>query len=242
MAGTGDSSASSRREAAGRRLLLVAGLVAGLAAAAGAVDARAPETSPPPPPRPASILSEAPVPEEEEVAPAGAAVPTTAPTPEPAPEAAPATAAAPAPASEGRGPVTNLPLPRFVTLKTSEGNARRGPGTTHRIDWVFTRPGMPLRIIAEHENWRRVEDHEGAGGWVHYALLSGARAAIVTTDGAALREGPEEGALLRARIEAGVIGRIIACEPDWCRISTDGWRGWVAKTDLWGVEPDETID
>jgi SH3-like domain-containing protein len=65
------------------------------------------------------------------------------------------------------GCVTNLPLPRFVSLKGNEGNARRGPGLTHRIDWVFTRSGMPLRITAEFENWRRVEDFEGAGGWVH---------------------------------------------------------------------------
>ncbi len=43
----------------------------------------------------------------------------------------------------GHGCVTNLPLPRFVSLKGDEGNARRGPGLTHRIDWVFTRPGMP---------------------------------------------------------------------------------------------------
>ena len=44
------------------------------------------------------------------------------------------------------GCVTNLPLPRFVSLKGSEGNARRGPGLTHRIDWVFTRAGMPLML------------------------------------------------------------------------------------------------
>ena len=49
----------------------------------------------------------------------------------------------------GFGCVTNLPLPRFVSLKGDEGNARRGPGLTHRIDWVFTRPGMPLMITAK---------------------------------------------------------------------------------------------
>ena len=43
-----------------------------------------------------------------------------------------------------RGPVTNLPLPRFVTLKAGEANVRRGPSLTHRIDWVFTAKGMPL--------------------------------------------------------------------------------------------------
>ena len=31
-------------------------------------------------------------------------------------------------AAPTRGVVTNLPLPRFVSLKGSDGNARRGPG------------------------------------------------------------------------------------------------------------------
>ena len=44
------------------------------------------------------------------------------------------------------GPVTNLPLPRYVSLKAAEGNVRRGPSLTHRIDWVFQRRDMPLRI------------------------------------------------------------------------------------------------
>ena len=77
------------------------------------------------------------------------------------------------------GCVTNLPLPRYVSLKGSEGNARRGPGLTHRIDWVFTRAGMPLKITAEYENWRRVEDNEGAGGWVRSWGLSCSDGAVV---------------------------------------------------------------
>jgi SH3-like domain-containing protein len=76
-----------------------------------------------------------------------------------------AAAAQTAPRDPNRGSVTSLPLPRYVSLKTNEGNARRGPGLTHRIDWVFTRAGMPLRITAEFEHWRRVEDSEGVGGW-----------------------------------------------------------------------------
>ena len=81
----------------------------------------------------------------------------------------------PAQADDLRGPVTNLPIPRFVSLKADEANVRRGPSLTHRIDWVFTRREMPLMIVAEHGHWRKVQDRDGAGGWVHYALLSGAR-------------------------------------------------------------------
>ena len=142
----------------------------------------------------------------------------------------------------GVGCVTNLPVPRFVSLKGNDGNARRGPGLTHRIDWVFTRPGMPLRITAEYENWRRVEDSEGAGGWVHYSLLSGSRTALVTLDMAEFRAAPSDDATVVAQAEAGVVGRILECETDWCRIALDGQRGWVRKTAIWGVNADEVFD
>ena len=80
-----------------------------------------------------------------------------------------------------RGKVTNLPIPRFVSLKAEEGNVRRGPSLSHRIDWVYTRRNMPLEVTGEHGHWRRVRDRDGQGGWVHYSLLSGARHVIVET-------------------------------------------------------------
>ena len=142
----------------------------------------------------------------------------------------------------GFGCVTNLPLPRFVTLKGGEGNARRGPGLTHRIDWIFTRPGMPLKVTAEYDNWRRVEDQDGAGGWVHYALLSGVRSVLVTLDMAEMRASPSRDARVVAQAEMGVIARVQSCTLDWCRISSGGERGWVEKTALWGVGPEEIIE
>ncbi len=141
----------------------------------------------------------------------------------------------------GVGCVTNLPLPRFVSLKTGEGNARRGPGLTHRIDWVFTRAGMPLRITAEFDNWRRVEDAEGAGGWVHYSLLSGVRAVLVAQDMAEFRSSPQDDAAVVMQAERGVVGKVLECDPDWCRVVLEGDKGWVRKSALWGVEPGEVI-
>lgn len=143
---------------------------------------------------------------------------------------------------EVRGPVTNLPLPRFVSLKASEGNARRGPGLGHRIDWVFRHPDMPLQVTAEFGHWRRVEDRDGAGGWVHYTLLSGVRTVIVEEDMVELRMKPDAGAPVMAQAEAGVIARLGECVRDWCRISAGGQRGWVRKAALWGVEAQEIRD
>lgn len=143
---------------------------------------------------------------------------------------------------ETRGPVTNLPVPRYVSLKGSEGNARRGPSLSHRIDWVFRHAGMPLRVVAEFGHWRRVEDKDGAGGWVHYALLSGVRTALVTQDMVELRSRPHPDADIVARAEMGAIVRLGECDPGWCRISGGGQRGWVPKTAIWGVDPDEVRD
>ena len=140
------------------------------------------------------------------------------------------------------GPETNLPLPRYVSLKSTEGNVRRGPSLSHRIDWVFTRKNMPLQVVAEYGHWRRVIDREGLGGWVHYTLLSGARHVIVDLDMLPLRSAPRADALERARLEAGVIARLGECEAEWCELTAGGYRGWAPKAALWGVEPGEIRD
>ncbi len=141
-----------------------------------------------------------------------------------------------------RGPVTNLPMPRFVSLKASEGNARRGPDQSHRIDWVYTRRDLPLRVTAEFEHWRRVEDNDGKGGWMHYALLSGVRTALVQSDMVQLHQRPDRLSAPTALLERGVIARLRQCQTEWCRLEVDGARGWAEKRHLWGVDPEDVFD
>ena len=141
-----------------------------------------------------------------------------------------------------RGPITNLPIPRYVSMKAAEGNVRRGPSLSHRIDWVFTRRDMPLRITAEHGHWRRVQDHDGQGGWVHYALLSGSRTVLVERDMLMLHARPDQNAPVVAALESGVIARLGKCDPNWCRVSVGGFRGWADKDALWGIKPGEIRD
>lgn len=141
-----------------------------------------------------------------------------------------------------RGRVTNLPIPRFVSLKADEGNARRGPSLSHRIDWVFKRRNMPLEITAEYGHWRRVEDRDGQGGWVHYSLLSGVRTVIIETDLTPLRVKPDPDASVNAYAEAGVVARLGTCTLDWCRVTASGNDGWAEKRALWGVAPEEIRD
>jgi SH3-like domain-containing protein len=140
------------------------------------------------------------------------------------------------------GPVTGLPMPRFVSLKASEANVRRGPSKTHRIDWIFKRRDMPLRVIAEHGHWRRVEDPDGVGGWLHYSLISGVRTVIIDEDIVELRRKPVADAPVAAMLERGVVARLNKCTTEWCLMRADGYRGWAPKSSFWGVDRKEIID
>lgn len=141
-----------------------------------------------------------------------------------------------------RGPVTNLPLPRYVSLKAAEANVRRGPSLSHRIDWVFKHRHMPLRVTAEHGHWRRVEDREGFGGWVHYSLISGSRTVLIERPLLSLHQRPDPATPVTAALEENVVAHLGECGPVWCRLSKDGHRGWARKDALWGVQPDELRD
>src|SRR3546814_9474044 len=60
-----------------------------------------------------------------------------------------------------------------------EVNLRTGPGPTYPIEWVYLRRNMPVEIVAEFDNWRKIRDWQGTVGWVHQNLLSGERYARI---------------------------------------------------------------
>jgi SH3-like domain-containing protein len=141
---------------------------------------------------------------------------------------------------------SGLPVPRYVSLKSDHVNVRAGPTKDNDVAWVFTRSGLPVEITAEFENWRRVRDSSGAEGWVYHSLLSGRRTAVVTMkskdDLAPLYNRADANAAVTARLQAGVITQVKACDSHWCHISGDGFDGWVEQQRLWGVYTDEKVE
>ena len=53
---------------------------------------------------------------------------------------------------------------------------------------VYTRKGLPVEIIAEYDQWRKIQDIEGTVGWVHRVMLSGQRTVMI--DGVDLVDRP----------------------------------------------------
>lgn len=146
----------------------------------------------------------------------------------------------------GVGAASGLPVPRFVSLKPDRVTVRGGPTRDHEIAFVFTRAGLPVEITAESDNWRRIRDWEGSEGWVYHSLLSGKRTALVSAkkpdELVPLYDNADTSSSLVARLEPGVLAAVKHCTGTWCRISGQGFDGWIAQDRLWGVYPNEKID
>jgi len=144
------------------------------------------------------------------------------------------------------GSASGLPVPRYVSLKSDRVNLREGPSKDHRTVWVFQRAGLPVEITAESETWRRIRDSEGTEGWVLHSLLSGRRTALVApwkkNEVFFLYNKPSEKSDPVARLQANVIAGINKCDGVWCRISGEGFDGYIQQSNLWGVYPNEKIE
>ena len=145
------------------------------------------------------------------------------------------------------GRVTGLKLPRFVSLKSEKARMRVGPSTDYAVRFVYMVAGLPLELIEEWGNWRLVRDHDGSSGWMHAALLSGQRTAMIAPwlkQGAALRNRPSPNAAVTASMQPGVIVKIESCGGSWCTAAVQKPRltGYVAQTALWGVYPHEVVN
>ncbi len=137
---------------------------------------------------------------------------------------------------------TGLPLPRFVSLRPAEANLRTGPGGTYPVDWVYKRRHMPVEVIAEFDNWRKIRDWQGTVGWIHQNLLDGRRYALIVDGDRVLSSRPAADAPPVALLKPGVIAALLACQPDWCQVEAGGYRGWLTRDAFWGVYPGETFD
>ena len=154
------------------------------------------------------------------------------------------------------GRETGLPLPRFVSLKSRSVNLRVGPGRKYAISWRYQRRGLPVEVIQEFEQWRRIRDSEGSTGWVLHSLLSSKRTAVVAPwekyevefgkpAKLALFDGKgaaDKNASTVARLQAGLIVDVEECSKNWCSIEVQNAQVWMKQDALWGVYPGESVD
>ena len=126
---------------------------------------------------------------------------------------------------------------------------RVGPGSQYQVAWQYQKRGLPVEIIQEFDNWRKIRDPNGDEGWVHHKLLTGTRTAIVKpwetnkeTGHTDLHSAKDGSSRIIAKIEPGVIVTLNTCDNNWCGVDVSTFSGFAEKSDLWGVYPDELIE
>ncbi len=141
------------------------------------------------------------------------------------------------------GRETGLEIPRYVSLKSDDANIRVGPSKNYPIFIKYIIKNYPLKILEEHEDWRKVEDFKKNIGWIHKSLISGTRTGIV------LSKDNEYIELLNT-LDGNVIGEIgkhnivnlKKCKTNWCLVSVGNFKGWMYKKNIWGVNQKEIFN
>ena len=111
----------------------------------------------------------------------------------------------------GKKPLLNQnprPLPRFVSLRSSEVYLRTGPGVRYPVDWVYKSKFLPVEIIQEFKTWRKIRDMQGTQGWVHQSMLSNRRMFVIIGQPKIIRRSDNRESSAIAKLETYVIGKI----------------------------------
>ncbi len=137
---------------------------------------------------------------------------------------------------------SGYPVPRYVSLAKNTVNVRTGPDGKYPIIWVFKKSGLPVKVIAEYKDWRKIVDSEGATGWIWGPLLSSRRTGLIIAERQPLLKNPQKDQPVAVIAEAGVIGKIRRCRKGWCELDINGFRGWLRQSLFWGTLDGEIFD
>ena len=141
------------------------------------------------------------------------------------------------------GSVTGFEIPRFVSLKSNDINLRIGSSTKYPIILKYISKNLPIEIIGEYGNWRKIRDINENVGWINKNLIKGDRFAIIYSK-------LETGVLFHNKPKGNILGKIgnsnivkiTICLENWCKVKYEKLNGWINKNYLWGIYLDEKIN
>ncbi len=144
------------------------------------------------------------------------------------------------PTPQARPTPSGFCVPRWLSLKSGEVRARRGPGLDYPARWIYRSRGLPVQVVAETADWRQICDPDapasGQAIWVHRSMVDGRRFVMaprgVTVP---LADKPQAGARANGLLTPRTLASLDRCEDGWCKVSAGGVSGWVAQNAVWGT-------
>jgi SH3-like domain-containing protein len=127
-------------------------------------------------------------------------------------------------------------VPRWLSLKRDDVLGRKGPGMDYPPLWVYHVKGLPVQVVAETSDWRKICDPDGGSVWVHRLMLDGRRTVMVL--GAAplpLHRKESADSPVSGLINGRALASLDRCEGAWCKLKAGGVSGWVPGDQVWGV-------
>jgi SH3-like domain-containing protein len=123
---------------------------------------------------------------------------------------------------------------RFISLRADEVNMRTGPSTNNPLKFTYYVKSMPMEVLDEYQGWYKVRDFEGDQGWINKNLISRRQTVILTAEEIMFKKRNTTSKPI-LRIEEKVVARVRRCVEGWCKLSIQGYEGWVEKANLWGA-------
>ena len=134
--------------------------------------------------------------------------------------------------------ISGFCVPRYVSLKRDRVYARRGPAVDYPALWVYRARGLPVQVVAETLDWRRICDPDGPPVWVHRSMVDGRRTVVpIGATNVALYKTPRAEGAVAGVLKARTLASLDRCQGDWCRLKVDGAKVWAQASALWGVAP-----
>ena len=131
---------------------------------------------------------------------------------------------------------SGLDIPRMVSLKKVPVYMRTGPGSEYPIKYEYNKTKYPMNIIAEFNNWRKVNTINNIKGWIHTSLLSSFKTGLII-ETTILKKLPFDKSRSIAKLVPNLLVEIKECEETWCKIliiKNKSYIGWVKKRLIWG--------
>ena len=142
-----------------------------------------------------------------------------------------------------RGPVTNLELPRFVSLKSNDVNLRVGPSINYPIKLKYIQNNLPIEIIDEFDVWRKIKDHQNNEGWIHKSLIKGDRFILAINNEKKVKNFYDRpNGKIIGIINNNNILKLERCLINWCLVSDHKFKGWLSKDFIWGAYKKEVYN
>ena len=123
----------------------------------------------------------------------------------------------------------------FLTLRYNEVNLRQGPSNEYPIKIFYKKKYLPVLIMDQSENYRKIIDHENNTGWIHISQLSKKKAAIVKNDDLIMFSRPTIFSKPIVMLKKGRLTKIKKCKENWCKAESGNFKGWLKKDSLWGL-------